>query len=90
MKELKADIVHSIKGKRIRTKYYGYRGQDGEDEFIVGEIRKTKWIPGFEPYINELFTKEGRNTCIRQHYCLGNDFFSCSDSDRVVYYEIID
>lgn len=31
-------LAHDLIGKRIQTKYYGYRGQDGTDEFVVTEI----------------------------------------------------
>jgi hypothetical protein len=76
-----------LKGKRIRTVYLGYRGQDGVDEFVVGDIIDRDWIPGFEPKVKELLTQEGKPTHIRNHYMLtGDDVFTCSDIDRLVYY----
>lgn len=30
--------VESLKGKRIQTIYFGYNGQDGVDDFVVGEV----------------------------------------------------
>lgn len=35
---LTLDKAKELKGKKIRTIYFGYRGQNGVDEFIVGEI----------------------------------------------------
>jgi hypothetical protein len=75
-----------LKGKRIATIYFGYRGQNGLDEFIVGDILpKEPWIPNYEPFVGQLLTIEGQRKHII-HYMLGNHFFSGSDSDREVYY----
>ena len=90
MKVLKAVDIPNLIGSKIKTKYFGYRGQNGEDEFVVGEVKRKEWIPRYEPFVDELYTADGRNTYIRHHHCLGNDFFSCSDSDREVYYEVIE
>jgi hypothetical protein len=35
---LTLDLANELKGKKIATIYFGYKGQDGIDEFIVGEI----------------------------------------------------
>jgi len=35
---LTLEKAKELKGKKIRTIYFGYRGQDGVDEFVVGEI----------------------------------------------------
>ena len=37
-KILTIDIAESLKGKKIRTIYFAYKGQDGVDEFVVGEV----------------------------------------------------
>lgn len=37
-KVLTLALAKELKGKKIRTIYFGYRGQDGVDEFIVGDI----------------------------------------------------
>jgi hypothetical protein len=76
-----------LKGKRIRTVYFGYRGQDGVDEFVVGDVIEKDWIPDFEPKIKELLTHDNKPTNIRNHYMLtGDEVFTCSDVDRPVYF----
>ncbi len=35
---LTIEIATKLKGKRISTIYFGYNGQDGKDNFIIGEI----------------------------------------------------
>ncbi len=35
---LTVDDAISLKGKRIATIYFGYRGQNGIDDFIVGDV----------------------------------------------------
>lgn len=37
-KVLTLDIAKNLIGKKIRTIYFGYHGQDGVDEFIVKEV----------------------------------------------------
>lgn len=37
-KVLTVDLAEELKGKRIATIYFGYRGQDGIDEFVIGDI----------------------------------------------------
>lgn len=37
-KYLTLEDIESLKGKRIITKYFGYRGQDGVSSFIVGDV----------------------------------------------------
>jgi len=74
----------ALKGKRIQTIYFGYAGQDGVDDFIVGEIKKEKYANGEDGEIC-LFTEDGRNTYIRA-YLFNKGVFACSDSDRYVYY----
>lgn len=41
-----------IIGKRIQTIYFGYRGQDGIDDFIVGEMVSSWDLAGREDYTN--------------------------------------
>lgn len=38
-KILTLDLAKELKGKRIATIYFGYRGQNGVNDFIVGEIK---------------------------------------------------
>lgn len=47
-KLLTIDAALNLKGKKIQTIYFGYRGQDGIDEFVVGEI-----VSDFEFYGNQ-------------------------------------
>lgn len=77
-KILTTSIAESLKGKRIQTIYFGYRGQDGVDDFIVGDIKIL-------PQNNTpcLFTSEGRNTYMFAHE-ENSSAFTCSDSDRFV------
>jgi len=35
---LTIDAAHELKGKKIQTFYFGYAGQDGTDEFVVGDL----------------------------------------------------
>jgi len=52
---LTLEDVESLKGKRIQTIYFGYNGQDGVDDFVVGDVlseyeiaQKDTDIDGFE------------------------------------------
>jgi hypothetical protein len=51
--ELTIDLAKSLIGKKIVTIYFGYEGQDGIDEFVIGEIiseydyHKTKPCDGY-------------------------------------------
>ena len=83
---LTVDIATSLIGKRIQTVYSGYRGQDGDDNFVVGEIKREIYANGKEGEIC-LFTSEGRNTYIRAHK-FNDGVFTCSDSDREVYFVV--
>ena len=112
---LTVEIAKSLIGKRIQTVYSGYRGQDGDDTFVIGDVvseleyyrnlkeecyendpkfknRAEYW----ESYMSEkqlseakskmvLITADGRNTFIYAH-SFNNGAFTCSDSDRFVYY----
>lgn len=116
---LTVEIAKSLIGKRIQTVYSGYRGQDGDDTFVIGQVvseleyyrnlkeecyqnnpkfknRAEYW----ESYMNErqlseaknkmvLITDDGRNTFIYAHP-FNNGAFTCSDSDRFVYYVVVD
>lgn len=44
---LTVEIAKSLIGKRIETVYSGYRGQNGEDNFVVGSV-----VPELEYYRN--------------------------------------
>lgn len=37
-KFLTLEAARNLKGKRIQTIYFGFRGQDGSSEFVVGDI----------------------------------------------------
>jgi len=88
---LTVETAKNLKGKKIITKYFGYRGQDGVDSFIVGEVIEKDWIKGYEPKIKELLREDGSSTFIRNHFMLSNeDKFSCSDSDRFVYFIVVE
>lgn len=112
---LTVEIAKSLFGKRIQTVYSGYRGQDGDDTFVIGDVvseleyyrnlkeecyendpkfknRAEYW----ESYMSEkqlseakskmvLISADGRNTFIYAH-SFNNGAFTCSDSDRFVYY----
>lgn len=115
---LTVDIAKSLIGQRIQTVYSGYRGQDGDDSFVIGQVvseleyyrnlkeecyqndpkfknRAEYW----ESYMTEkqlsehrnkmvIITADGRNTFIYAHH-FNNGAFTCSDSDRYVYFMII-
>lgn len=87
LQALTINAAKDLKGKRIRTFYFGYWGQDGLDEFVVGEVKPEIYHGGKEGPLC-LFTEGGRNTYIRAHK-ENEGFMTCSDSDRfVVYMEI--
>lgn len=112
MEILTIEDIEKLKGKEITTLYYGYRGQDGIDNFTVGEIiseydsaaRDTN-VTGFANRAKEwesfmsrdrlndtkntylLFTADGRNTYIKAHP-FNDGAFTCSDSDRFVFFLI--
>lgn len=93
-KTLTLELAKELKGKRIQTIYFGYRGQDGVDDFIVGDIVLQHTLfgnqdPEFQKeaaikYANEfeLLTAEGKPTYIRTTKFTNE--FHCSDSDRLV------
>ena len=35
---LTVDLAKELIGKRIQTVYSGYRGQDGDDNFVIGDV----------------------------------------------------
>lgn len=100
LKELTIEAAQALKGKRIKTLYFGYAGQDGVDDFVVGNI-----ISEYDYYLNCPSETEGRfpdekgnknlidywkscgysDTMIRVDTNDGN-IFTCSDADRIVYY----
>jgi hypothetical protein len=81
---LTVTYAQNLKGKRIATIYFGYHGQDGIDEFVVGEVKKEIYPNGKEGRVC-LFTAEGRNTFIRAHE-ENKGIFTCSDIDRYVFF----
>lgn len=83
-KVLTTDLANELKGKKIATIYFGYKGQDGIDEFIVGEVKHEIYATGKEGKLC-LFTSDDRNTYIRAHE-ENEGAFTCSDSDRFVYF----
>lgn len=78
-----------LKGKRINVYEEGYKDQCFRYELIVGDIIEQDWIQGYEPKIKVLTDSDGNTTTIRMHYMLGNNHFSCTDSDRVIRYVVI-
>lgn len=78
------DMIPALTGKRIQTMFFGYKGQNGVDDFIVGEVKQVSYPGGYvDP--PAIFTQDGRNTFIRA--ATDNDgAFTCSDSDRFVYF----
>lgn len=78
---LTVEIAADLKGKKIRTIYYGYDHQDGVDEFVVGDV-----VPFGKKLA--LFTADGRNTYIFAHP-ENHGAFTCSDSDRFVKYMVV-
>jgi hypothetical protein len=99
---LTLDHIESLKGKRIITKYFGYRGQDGIDSFVVDKAvpAHTLWgnqAPEFHAqkatenpreYHNkiELVGEDDYRTYMRCYTDEG--LFWCSDSDRFVQFVI--
>ena len=84
---LTINIAEQLKGQRIKTVYSGYSGQDDGDDFIVGDMKKEIYHNGSEGEIC-LFTADNRNTYIRAH-TFNNGDFTCSDSDRLVFYIVM-
>lgn len=83
-KVLTVETAIDLKGKKIATIYFGYEGQDGIDEFIIGEVKREIYANGKEGQLC-LFTSDGRCTYIRAHEENGGAF-TCSDIDRFVYF----
>jgi hypothetical protein len=113
---LTVSLAESLKGKRIRTVYFGYHGQNGVDDFVVGNVvseyeyyrnlkedcfndhpkgfknRAEYWESYMSPdRIGEtkntlvLLSADGKNTRIFASK-ENNGAFTCSDSDRFVYF----
>ena len=101
-KILTMNSIESLKGKRIATIYFGYEGQDGVDEFVVGDLKTSLELMPQDAHARSeprlvksasnkllLHTADGRNTYI--FHCTDevyhcNGEFACSDTDRYVYY----
>ena len=84
-KVLTADLAKELIGKRIQTIYFGYHGQDGVDEFVIGDVKPEIWEGSGNEGNICIFTADGRNTFIKAHL-FNEGAFTCSDSDRFVYY----
>ena len=81
MNTLTLEIAKTLIGKEIKTHYYGYRGQDGTDQFVVGEIINEYELgkrEGWNDHWNEqqiekgksqlrIITADDRNTFISCH-----------------------
>lgn len=88
LQELTMQAAHDLNGKKIATIYFGYRGQDGVDEFVVGDLKKDEDVNDTHEYVY-LYTQDGRNTFIfHDKYTIG-DVMECSDNDRTVYYMLL-
>ena len=75
-----------LRGKKISTIYFGYKGQDGVDEFIVGDVKRETHPNGSIGRM-ALFTEDGR--CTNMFLDEGGyypDRFYCTDADRYVYF----
>ena len=48
------ELAKTLKGKHITTKYFGYKGQDGVDSFVVGDI-----VSEYELALNDPMEKFG-------------------------------
>jgi len=95
-KVLTLELARQLKGKRINTVYFGHNGQNGYNDFVVGDVvlRHTLFgnqDPEFQKeaavnYANqfELLAAEGSPTCIRTTQRTNQ--FHCSDGDRLVYF----
>lgn len=80
--------VNALIGKKIITIYFGYRGQDGVDEFVVGEVKNEIYANGKKGPLC-IFTADGRNTHIRADE-KNEGVFYCSDIDRYVHYIVVE
>jgi hypothetical protein len=80
---LTSSVFPKLKGKRIQTIYFGYKGQDGVDDFIVGELVYDN--RGFYT----IYTDNGRDTYIRTDK-YSQELFWCSDSDCFVQFKIVE
>ncbi len=83
-KILTIEGAKALIGKKIKTFYFGYNGQNGQDEFEIGKIEREIYQNGKEGEIT-IFDSTGRNTYIRSHK-ENAGAFSCSDSDRFVFF----
>jgi hypothetical protein len=99
---LTTDHIENLKGKRIITKYFGYRGQNGVDSFVVDKVVPchTTWANRDEAYHAKKAAENPREyhnkvtiigegdyrTCINAYTDEG--IFWCSDSDRYVQFVI--
>lgn len=79
-----------LRGRKISTIYFGYHGQDGVDEFVVGEVKRELYPNGNTGRM-ALFTEDGRCTdMFLEEGAYYPNRFHCTDSDRYVYFIISD
>jgi len=85
LQKLTVESAKSLIGERIQTIYFGYRCQDGVDEFVIGDIIDE----GDKAHTLCIIADDGRNTCIRHTpaYNLDGEFH-CSDIDRTVFFRL--
>lgn len=95
MNTLTLQAAKSLIGKEIITHYSGYRGQDGDDRFVVGDIVSEEFLGATEGWDGSkdtlvILTADGRNTWIKCHVnskLYDEPTFTCSDADREVFYQ---
>lgn len=96
MNTLTLKEAKSLIGKEIITHYSGYRNQDGDDQFVVGEIVSEEFLGAMEGWTGNkdtlvILTADGRNTFIKCHTnskLYDEPTFTCSDADREVFFEL--
>ena len=90
---LTVEVAKELRGKRIKTFYQGYAGQNGKDDFVVGEII-SEWdlasrdqFKGFEnrqEHWKTFFSEEKINTSKKRLELLKENgertFFYCEET----------
>lgn len=101
-KQLTLECIPHLIGKKIQTKYYGYQGQDGIDEFIVDKLvlSHSLWGNQSPEYHKEQAFKNPSDYFYNMALLGANNYVTningnarsnisnmwCSDSDRYVLY----
>lgn len=78
LKELTVEAAQALKGKRIKTLYFGYAGQDGVDDFVVGNI-----VSEYDYYLNCPSETEGRFPDEKGNKNLIDYWKSCGNFDAI-------